>query len=185
MAYCKFLMVIILGFLFNRGERRVFGVYLKLCFVAVFAASCSSGVERQLSIISQEYISEEKVDDWAVLYVSESESDSIMRVFRISSFILFVDLELEITSYEKILGGWVLYDLQYEKSMCIPSVILEDKQTDLPITAYDPAEWIILMCRETGDFRIVKDASYMKLSEIPEYERFRNKCLKARELGDK
>lgn len=160
-----------------------FRSYLMLCGVVIFVVSCSSGIEKQLGVISQEYISEEFVNEGTVIHVYEDGSDSIMRIFRLLSTFLFEGQELEITSYERIKGFFVLYDLLQNERMEIPGFILNEKQTDP--REHDPVEWIILMCRETGNVYTIKNASYMELSEIPEYESFRNRCLQARQSEER
>lgn len=150
--------------------------FLLFCCVLLFMISCSGRPEAQLEIISKEYISEVGVDERSVLYISEYESDSNIMVFRISPIFLINNLKLEITSYKKIKGVWVLYNLYQNEVIDIPNFILENKQiTD--ILEYDPLEWVVLICRSTNEFLIIRNSNYRDLDELPEYGNFRKKCL--------
>lgn len=157
--------------------RSILNYYILLfCYILPFLLSCSGKPEAQLEIISKKYISEVGIDERSVLYISEYESDSNMRIFRISPIFLINNLKLEITSYKKIKGVWVLYSLCQNEVIDIPNFIIEDKQI-MDILEYDPLEWVALICRSTNEFLIIRNSNYRDLAELPEYESFRKKCL--------
>lgn len=145
-------------------------------FIMVILNSCFSEPENYLNKISSKYIEEVGIDERSFLYISEYESDSVLRVFRLVPMILSENQELETSSQKRIKGTWVLYSLRDNKNIQLPSKIKNELINEANII-FDPIEWVILMCRCNNEYLLIRNSNYKSINELNEYSTFYKKCV--------